>query len=95
MDSDSTLTLTGNSYYTSLTNADSDNSNVVTGSYTWNIYEETEISSGSSSSSGSSPSSGPSGSSSAPSGSSSGPSGSSSDRAPPERPDGTDQGEPN
>ena len=43
MDSSSTITLTGNSYYTSLTNADSVNSNVVTGSYTWNIYEETEL----------------------------------------------------
>ena len=35
MDSGSTITLTGNSYYTSLTNADSDGSNVVIGSYTW------------------------------------------------------------
>ena len=34
LDADSTITLTGNSYYTSLTNADSDNSNIVTGSYT-------------------------------------------------------------
>ena len=40
LDSDSTLTLTGNSYYTSLTNSDSSNSNIETGSYTWEKYDE-------------------------------------------------------
>ena len=54
LDSDSTITLTGNSYYTSLTNADSDSSNIVTGSYTWGSYEESSTS-GSSSGSGDSP----------------------------------------
>ena len=39
LDADSTITLTGNSYYTSLTN----NGNVVTGSYTWEKYDESEI----------------------------------------------------
>ena len=41
LDSDSSIILTGNSYYTSLTNADSDNSNIQTGSYTWSTYDET------------------------------------------------------
>ena len=39
LDSDSKITLTGNSYYTSLTNADSSGSNIITGSYTWNTYD--------------------------------------------------------
>ena len=52
LDSESTITLTGNSYYTSLTNAASDSSNIVTGSYTWGSYEESSTS-GSSSCSGS------------------------------------------
>ena len=51
LDSDSTITLTGNSYYTSLTNDDSSNSNIDTGSYTWSNYEETSTSSSSSTSS--------------------------------------------
>ena len=50
MDSGSTITLTGNSYYTSLTNADSSNSNVITGNYTWNSYNEKSSSNSSSSS---------------------------------------------
>ena len=40
MDSASTITLTGNSYYTSLTNADSTNSNIDAGSYSWTQYTE-------------------------------------------------------
>ena len=39
LDSDSKITLTGNSYYTSLTNADSSGSNIITGSYTWSTYD--------------------------------------------------------
>ena len=35
LDADSKITLTGDSYYTSLTNADSTNSNIETGSYTF------------------------------------------------------------
>ena len=35
LDSDSSITLTGNSYYTSLTNADSTGSNIDTGSYSF------------------------------------------------------------
>ena len=54
LDSDSSLTLTGNSYYTSLTNANSAGSNIVTGSYTWGSYEESSSSGGGS---GSTPSS--------------------------------------
>ena len=69
MDSGSTITLTGNSYYTSLTNADSDGSNVVIGSYTWGTYEATETSDTTSSSPGSGSGSPPSGSGSPPSGS--------------------------
>ena len=38
LDADSIITLTGNSYYTSLTNAVSDNSNIVSDSYTWTAY---------------------------------------------------------
>ena len=45
LDSDSTITLTGNSYYTSLSNDDSDNSNIETGSYTFSNYDGTESSS--------------------------------------------------
>ena len=41
LDSDSKITLTGNSYYTSLTNADSSGSNIITGSYTWSTYDDT------------------------------------------------------
>ena len=55
LDSDSTITLTGNSYYTSLTNAASDSSNIVTGSYTWGSYEESSTSGSSSGSEGSPP----------------------------------------
>ena len=51
LDSDSTLTLTGNSYYTSLTNSDSSNSNIETGSYTWEKYDESSSASGGSGSS--------------------------------------------
>ena len=58
LDADSTITLTGNSYYTSLTNSDSDNSNIVSGSYSWTSYDESSSTStsGSQSSSGTSPS---------------------------------------
>ena len=45
LDSDSSITLTGNSYYTSLTNADSDGSNIEKGSYTFSAYDESESSS--------------------------------------------------
>ena len=45
LDSDSTITLTGNSYYTSLSNDDSDNSNIEKGSYTFSSYDESESSS--------------------------------------------------
>ena len=78
LDSDSTITLTGNSYYTSLTNSDSNNANIISGSYTWETYDESSSS----------------GSSSGSSSSSSTPSSSSSGGTPPEKPDGTDQGEP-
>ena len=58
LDADSTITLTGNSYYTSLTNSDSDNSNIISGSYSWTSYDESSSTStsGSQSSSGTSPS---------------------------------------
>ena len=48
MDSNSFLNLTGNSYYTYLQNAKSNNSNIYIGKYTFEIYEESETSSGSS-----------------------------------------------
>ena len=44
LDSDSKITLTGNSYYTSLTNAKTDGSNLVNGTYSWTKSEEKEIS---------------------------------------------------
>ena len=48
LDSDSTITLTGNSYYTSLTNAKTDGSNIIKGKYSWDTYDESsESSSGS------------------------------------------------
>ena len=58
LDADSTITLTGNSYYTSLTNSDSDNSNIISWSYSWTSYDESSSTStsGSQSSSGTSPS---------------------------------------
>ena len=52
LDSASKITLTGNSYYTSLSNSDSSSSNIVTGSYTWEKYDESEIPSSGSGSSG-------------------------------------------
>ena len=45
LDTDSSITLTGNSYYTSLTNSDSSNSNINSGSYTWSSYDETSTNS--------------------------------------------------
>ena len=51
LDSDSSITLTGNSYYTSLTNSDSSNSNINSGSYTWSKYDESSSSSSPTSSS--------------------------------------------
>ena len=44
MDANSKITLTGNSYYTSLTNADTANNNIIKGSYTFEQYSESEIS---------------------------------------------------
>ena len=44
IDADSTITLTGNSYYTSLTNAKTDGTNIVKGSFTFESYTEKEIS---------------------------------------------------
>ena len=49
LDSDSTITLTGNSYYTSLTNAKTDGSNINKGSYSWGTYDESSESSSSTS----------------------------------------------
>ena len=46
MDADSSITLTGNSYYTSLQNSGSNN--IDSGSYTFGTYDESESSSGSS-----------------------------------------------
>ena len=40
LDSDSSITLTGNSYYTSLTNAKSDGTNINKGSYSFGTYDE-------------------------------------------------------
>ena len=53
LDSASTITLTGNSYYTSLTNAKTDGSNLVNGTYSWTKTEEKEISRPSNNTSGS------------------------------------------
>ena len=44
LDKDSSIILTGNSYYTSLTNEDSSGKNINYGSYTLTKYEEKEIS---------------------------------------------------
>ena len=46
LDSDSTITLTGNSYYTSISNAKTDGSNLINGTYTWTLAEEKEITTG-------------------------------------------------
>ena len=62
LDSDSNITLTGNSYYTSLTNEDSENSNIISGSYSLTFYNESSsTSSSNSTNSSSSPSSSSSG----------------------------------
>ena len=50
MDSSSKITLTGNSYYTSLENADATNSNIIKGDYSFESVSEKEISRSSSSS---------------------------------------------
>ena len=56
------ITLTGNSYYTSLTNEDSENSNIISGSYSLTFYNESSsTSSSNSTNSSSSPSSSSSG----------------------------------
>ena len=47
LDSDSSITLTGNSYYTSLTNADSTGSNIDTGSYSFSKSDGSSSGSGS------------------------------------------------
>ena len=44
LDADSTITLKGDSYYTSLTNSKSDGSNIVKGTYSFEKYDETDIS---------------------------------------------------
>ena len=44
LDDKSTITLTGNSFYTSLTNSKTDGSNIIKGSYTFEQYTEKEIS---------------------------------------------------
>ena len=44
LDSDSKITLTGNSYYTSLVNEKADGSNLVNGTYKWTLSEEKQIS---------------------------------------------------
>ena len=43
IDESSTITLTGNSYYTSINNGKSDGSNIIKGSYTFDSYEEKDI----------------------------------------------------
>lgn len=46
LDASSTITLTGNSYYTSLTNAQTDGSNLINDSYSWTETDESTISTG-------------------------------------------------
>ena len=55
LDSNSKITLTGNSYYTSLTNADSDGDNIIKGGYELTQYEEKSISRSSGGQSGGKP----------------------------------------
>ena len=43
LDSDSKITLTGNSYYTSLVNEKTDGSNLINGTYKWTVSEEKQI----------------------------------------------------
>ena len=43
LDNDSNITLTGNSYYTSLINEKTDGSNLINGSYNWTSVPEKEI----------------------------------------------------
>ena len=44
LDEDSSIVLTGNSYYTSLVNEKTDGSNLVNGTYKWTLSEEKQIS---------------------------------------------------
>ena len=43
LDSSSNIELTGDTYYTSLTNSNSDGTNINSGIYTWEKVTETEI----------------------------------------------------
>ena len=52
IDGDSTITLTGNSYYTSIANEKTDGSNLINGTYKWTYTTEKEISSSSSNGNG-------------------------------------------
>ena len=56
LDANSRITLTGNSYYTSLTNANSDGTNIINNGYSFTEYEEQSISRPSSVQSGNPPS---------------------------------------
>ena len=52
MDADSSITLTGNSYYSSIVNEKTDGSNLINGTYKWTYTAEKEISSSSSNGNG-------------------------------------------
>ena len=76
LDKDSSIILTGNSYYTSLTNEDSSGKNINYDSYTFTKYDEKEISRSSGNQGSNQPASPPNGSGTPPNGSGTPPNGS-------------------
>ena len=101
LDSDSKITLTGNSYYTSISNEKTDGTNLINGTYKWTYTEEKEVKSSTNQGNGNNNNQGQSPNGQPPSGSNQGmpngqpPSGSNSGMPSGQPPSGSNQGMPN
>ena len=101
LDSDSKITLTGNSYYTSIVNEKTDGTNLINGTYKWTYTEEKEVKSSKNQGNGNNNNQGQSPNGQPPSGSNQGmpngqpPSGSDSGMPSGQPPSGSNQGMPN
>ena len=101
LDSDSKITLTGNSYYTSIVNEITDGTNLINGTYKWTYTEEKEVKSSTNQGNGNNNNQGQSPNGQPPSGSNQGmpngqpPSGSNSGMPSGQPPSGSNQGMPN
>ena len=101
LDSDSKITLTGNSYYTSIVNEKTDGTNLINGTYKWTYTEEKEVKSSTNQGNGNNNNQGQSPNGQPPSGSNQGmpngqsPSGSNSGMPSGQPPSGSNQGMPN